>query len=126
MSFKNFMFSIFLLSVVFSCNDSDDVDDQVICTTEFVYGLSVTVKDATTNSTITENITVIITDGDYQEELMFMEGFDGFFGAGEREGNYIIEITSENYQNFTSEIIEVGSTICHVVPESVEVLLQPN
>ena len=126
MKIKNLIFSIFLLVIVFSCSDSDDGDDQVNCTLELVYGLNVTVKDVNTNNIITENITVIITDGEYVEELMNTEGFDSFVGAGEREGSYIIEITSDSYQDFTSEVIEVGRTICHVVPESVEVLLQPN
>jgi len=104
------------------CND----DNQIICTEQFVYGLNVTVRDANTNTIITEGISVIARDGDYEEELMQIESFDDFIGAGERPGNYTIEISGSNYQSFTSEIINVGADECHVIGEVVEFHLQPN
>lgn len=103
-----------------------DVDDPIACTEQFVYGLNVTVKDANSNSVITEGITVIARDEDYEEELMHIESFDNFIGAGERPGNYIIEINGPNYQSFTSDVIFVDADQCHVIAEVVEFLLQPN
>lgn len=57
---------------------------------------------------------------------MNMEGIDSFFGAGERAGNYIIEITSNDYQTYISEIIVIEEDECHVIPVALEVSLQPN
>lgn len=101
-------------------------DNQIICTDVFAYGLNVTVKDATTNESIITDIIVIAKDGEYEEELMQIEGFDQFVGAGERPGNYIIEITSPNYQTFISEVVSVGADECHVIAEVVEFSIQPN
>ena len=96
------------------------------CTDELVYGLSVTLRDATNNDIITENVTVIARDGDYEEELMIFPEDDTFFGAGERPGTYIIEVMSPNYQPYSSSPIIVNSDQCHVIAEIVEILLQPN
>jgi len=104
----------------------DKDKDPIICTEEFVYGLSVTVKDANTNAVITENIAVTAKEGAYEEELMNTEGMDSFFGAGERSGNYIIEVIADGYQDFISDVIRVGEDQCHVIPEILEIMLQPN
>ncbi|MDU8884780.1 hypothetical protein RXV94_01325 [Yeosuana sp. MJ-SS3] len=120
---KYVLFSLVLFLAM--CNTNDD-NDQVFCTEQFVYGLNVIVKDANTNNVITENIIVTIRDGDYEESLMNIEGNDSFFGAGERPGSYIIIVTSDNYQTYISETILVGSDECHVIPKSLEFFLQPN
>ena len=114
---------IFLLFFLTTCEKDDD---GIICTTEFVYGLHITVKNANTNAIVVDGITVIARDGNYEEELININGSNNFIGAGERAGNYIIEITSNNFQTFTSETIVVGKDECHVIPEILEVLLQPN
>lgn len=122
---KNFILFLILVALL-SCN-SDDPNPQN-CTEEYVYGLSVTVRDAVNNSIITESLTITASDGAYEEELMRIENSDSFFGAGEREGTYIIEITSNNYQTFISDPIVVGRTEddCHVVTEVLEFQLIPN
>lgn len=122
---KNFILFLTLLALL-SCN-SDDPNPQN-CTEEYVYGLSVTVRDAVNNSIITEGITVTASDGSYEEQLMRIESSDNFFGAGEREGTYIIEVTSNDYQTFTSNPIVIGKTEddCHVVTEILEFQLTPN
>ncbi|HMC01045.1 MAG TPA: hypothetical protein VKN14_08430 [Flavobacteriaceae bacterium] len=119
---KYVLFSLMLFLAM--CNTNDD-DDQVFCTEQYVYGLSVIVKDANTNNIITENITVIARDGNYQETLMTIEGVDSFFGAGERAGSYFIEVTSTNYQPYISAAVLVAEDVCHVIPENVEIFLQP-
>lgn len=113
---------LFFFILLTQCKD----DVQIMCTEQFVYGLNVTVKDAISNSIITEGIVVIARDGTYEEELMNIDSFDMFIGAGERPGNYTIEVTSLNYESFTSEVIQVGADECHVIGESVEIILQPN
>ena len=115
-----------LLISIFLTTCGDNEDDLVICTEQFVYGLNVTVKDVATNVIITEDIIVVAKDGNYEETLMNFEGFDHFIGAGEREGNYTIEVRSNSYLDFTSEVIQVGADECHVIPETVEILLLPN
>lgn len=115
--------ALFCLILMTQC---DKDKDPIFCTEEFVYGLSVTVKDANTSLVITENVTVTANEGTYEEELMNIEGMDSFFGAGERPGNYIIEVTGDGYVDFTSEVIRVGSNECHVIPEVIEIMLQPN
>lgn len=47
-------------------------------------------------------------------------------GAGEQPGSYVLEITAEGYNNYISEIIQVDSDECHVIPEVLEIILQPN
>jgi hypothetical protein len=118
---KYFLFALFL--ILNQCGDNND--DQVFCTEQYVYGLNVTLKDANTNTIISENITIVAKDESYEETLMNIDGMDSFFGAGERSGNYIIEVTSNSYQTYTSEIIRVDEDICHVIPESIEIILQP-
>lgn len=121
---KKVLFVLMLL--VLSCDLSDDNSNEVICTTEFVYGLNVSIKDAVTNSVIIDVITVIASDGAYEETLMTIDNNESFFGAGERPGNYIILVTSNNYETFVSDEIVVDANECHVIPESLEILLQPN
>lgn len=113
---------LFFLILLTQC---DNDKDPILCTEEYVYGLSVTVKDANTSFTITENITVIANDGEYEEELMTDEDFGDFFGAGERPGNYIIEVIADGYEAYTSEVIQVDAGECHVIPEALEIVLQP-
>lgn len=117
-------FIILLALVLFTQCDQDK--EPIFCTEEFVYGLNVTVKDANTNSIITENIAITARDGDFEEQLMTFEGIDHFLGAGERPGNYVLEITAEGYEDYTSEIIQVDSDECHVIPKVLEIMLQPN
>lgn len=122
---KKFILSLIVVSLL-ACN-SDDSNPQY-CTEEYVYGLSITLRDAVDNTIITEGLTVTASDGFYEEELMRIENSNNFFGAGEREGTYIIEITSTNYQDFTSDPILVGRTDddCHVITEIIEFQLTPN
>lgn len=110
-----------LICTVLSCRNDDN--NPVFCTDEFVYGLSVQVRDANTNGIILNNIIVTAIDGAYMEELTFV--FDTFVGAGERAGDYTIEVVAEGYEEFTSEVITVTADECHVIPEVIEIQLQP-
>ena len=122
---KNFILFLALVMLL-SCN-SDDPNPQN-CTDIFVYGLSVTVRDAVNNTIITDGLTVMARESSYEEQLMRIESSDNFLGAGERDGTYIIEVTSNDYQTFISDTIVVGRTEddCHVVTEVLEFQLIPN
>lgn len=103
-----------ILSIFTSCNEENNED--VICTLEFVYGINITLIDAETKTDITENVKVVITDGNYEEILQ--GGIGTFYGAGERAGTYTITITSDDYKTFVSEPIVVTANACHVIPVS--------
>lgn len=60
---------IVLLALFFFTQCNED-KEPIFCTEEFVYGLNVTIKDANTNSFITENIAIIAREGEYGEQLM--------------------------------------------------------
>ena len=112
------------LLLISSCEPNEE--DQIVCTQEFVYGLHVTVLDASTSLPLAEGVVVKAVDGTYQENLYNLVGQDGtFYGAGERIGIYTITVTKEGYQTYTSSPIGVSATVCHVIPQSLTVNLQP-
>lgn len=108
--------------IIFSCKK----DDGFTCTMEARAGLNVTVRDALTNNFLGEGITVVAQDGNYTEILELID-FEppAFAGAWEREGNYIITVSAEGYITYVSETMTVTSDPCHVIPQTVDVLLQP-
>jgi hypothetical protein len=112
------------LSLCASCFCGSD-DDAVFCSEEFVYGLNITCKNES-GEILTEGLTLVAVDGNYQETLMVYEGFNTFVGAGERAGNYVITVTSDNYQTYTSEVITLEKDQCHVIPKGIEFVLQSN
>lgn len=120
-----FLFLSVLITLMSSCKTCGN-DDDIFCTEVFVYGLSVTLKDANTGAIITEDVTISAIDGSYEETLMRIESSNSFLGAGERAGTYTLTIESPNYQNFTSESITVFADECHVIPEVLEIMLLPN
>ena len=119
-----FIIPFFAFVLLLACNNDDD--SHIFCTDNFVYGLNVTVRDASSNEILKEGITVIATDGFYSEELIAREWSDNFFGAGERQGNYIITVIGEGYQTFVSETIIVSGDVCHVFTELLEFSLVTN
>jgi len=111
----------FLLS---TCNNNDD---GVACTQEAKAGLNVTVSLGNLTTITGEGITVVAVDGSYSETLTYYDESNPVFsGAYEREGNYIITVSKEGFQTYTSGTITVTSDICHVIPKMIQVNLQPN
>ena len=108
-----------------SCDN--DNDNQIVCTNQFVYGLNVIILDATTGNPIFQDVEVKAVDGTYQETLELVPGLEySFVGAGERAGIYTVTITKSGYQTYISSPIVVNRDICHVIPQSLTVNLQPN
>ena len=122
---KLFLFLLFwTFWVTTSC---EDTDDQIVCTTQFVYGLNVIVLDASTGSPIFQDIEVKVIDGTYQEILELVPGLEyAFVGAGERVGTYVVTVTKAGYQTYTSAPIVLTRDECHVIPQSLTVNLQSN
>ena len=110
--------------IFLACNSNND-DDGTNCTDQYVYGLSITVRDAVTEQIISENITLTATDGNYSEALMTFSGSTNFIGAGEREGTYTIQVLADGYESFTSDEIVVNADECHVITEERTFQLQP-
>jgi hypothetical protein len=105
-----------------------DEDDEIICTQEAKAGLNITVKDAVTDELLSMGVTVIAQDGSYSETLEQFpnEEVPVFIGTWERVGTYVVTVSKEGYQTFTSEPIVVTADVCHVIPQQVTVELQPN
>jgi hypothetical protein len=117
-----YLYSIVFVCILFACNNSND--DAIACTEEYVYGLTITVFDASNQQLIGETATVTAIDGSYTEEFMFFT--ESFSGAGERAGNYIIVVTAEGYETYTTQTINLLENECHVIPQSFQIQLIPN
>jgi hypothetical protein len=92
---------------------------------QYVYGLSVNVTDARTGQPV--NAVVTITEGSYRETL---ENFDPTFtgsyvGAGERPGTYVVTVTAPGYRTPAPQTITLGFDGCHVIPQSLNIALEP-
>lgn len=119
-----FLFCISLLLIT-SCQSNND--DPIVCTDQYVYGLTIIVLDATTGNPIFQDVEVKAVDGAYQEILQLVPGLEyTFVGAGERTGTYTITVTKEGFQTYTSVPITLTSDACHVIPQSLTVHLQSN
>ena len=117
---------VVLTTLLFFCLVScKDYENEMLCTQNFVYGLSITLADASSPNIIITNATIIAKDGDYEEVLEANSTGDVFFGAGERPGTYVIVVTSTDYETFTSEEITVTEDECHVITQQKEFALQP-
>jgi hypothetical protein len=99
-------------------------DDDIVCTEEFVYGVSVTVTDAESNEPVTD-ATLTLTDGEYTE-VMEHFGSGQYGGAGERPGTYTLRVDAEGYESKTTEQLVVTAGICHVNPVVLDISLPPS
>lgn len=100
--------------------------EETACTTEFRYGVNVSVRDARDGSAIT-NATVQIVDGTYTETLMQPALPGSYAGAGERAGAYTLTVTAPGFQPAAPRALTVGRTAdgCHVQGVSVTIDLTP-
>ena len=117
-----YFLTFLLFCSLLSCKNDDN--SNINCTEQFVFGLTITVFDASTQELIGDTATVIATDGNYSEELMFFS--ESFAGAGERAGNYIVTVSAEGYETYTSETIIILEDECHVINQSFQIYLTPN
>ena len=125
---KKLLLLLFCMPFIFlsSCDDSDD-NNQIVCTLEVRAGLNVTVSLDAMSSITGEGVMVVATDGTYSETLEYVDINNPVFsGAYERQGTYIITVSKDGYQTYTSAPITVTADVCHVIPQQVHVVLQSN
>lgn len=106
-----------------SCTQNDD--ENIICTLNYVYGLDISLIEKSTANPITGAVKIIAKDGDYEKILENSNPNTSFFGAGERRGIYILTVTSDNYKTYVSEPIVVTGDECHVITVSKTFELEP-
>jgi hypothetical protein len=87
------------------------------CTTQFVYGLAVTVLDKATGQRICD-AQVTAVSGSYRETLepRGPSAACTYAGAGERDGVYELSATKAGYTPATNSNVRVGADQCHVIP----------
>jgi len=97
----------------------------VVCTLQFVYGLSVIVQDAETGVRVCD-AQVTAVAGSYRETLMGSgsSGDCSYAGAGERAGVYDLSASRAGYTSTVSNNIRVDADVCHVIPVRVTLLLK--
>ncbi len=113
-----------LMIVLAGCYQSGTVD-PIICTQQFVYGLTVTIVDQTTAAPIAARATMTIRDGTYEE--IVTDSWDGatLSGAGERPGTYTITIERPGYTTWTQTGVVISADECHVIPVLLSVEMVP-
>ena len=126
MSIMKLARNIFFISLYVCCFSCGNNDDGIACTEILVYGLNVTVTDASDGTVLTTDVIVTAEEGTYSEVLTLID--DSFIGAGERPGDYQITVVAEGYATETTGTISVELTDdeCHVIPEVVAIAIQPN
>ena len=116
-----------LALLALGCNTGPD---EVACTENLAYGLTVRVTDSVTGVPAGRLATVVAQEGAYQETLLFMGDLGvadslTFFGAAERAGTYQISVSKAGYQTWTRGGLEVLADVCHVHGVTVDAKLQP-
>jgi hypothetical protein len=98
----------------------------VVCTTQFVYGLSVTVQDKATGQRICD-AQVTAVSGSYRETLepRGPSAECAYAGAGEREGVYALSAARTGYTPATKSNVRVDADRCHVIPARATLELDP-
>ena len=99
-------------------------NDGIICTAEWVSGVTVNLTDAATGEPIT-GATLTLTEGDYTE-TMENPGSGFYSGAGERPGTYTLTIGATGYESQTRTDLVVHDAPCHVIPVELDIALTPN
>lgn len=99
------------------------------CTTEYVYGINVLIRDAKTNEPVASGATVVIRDVKYVEELRIMPSpVDSAplcaYGAGERPGTYEITVAKPGYMKWVRSGVAVTADECHVKRVTVNAYLE--
>lgn len=116
--------ALFFLLVA-ACGGGDRVTygDGQGCTANLIFGAVVSVKDATSGAAVT-GATLTLIEGAYTEQLR-ESGSGLYLGAEERVGVYQLEVVAGGYQTAYRSDLMVAAEPCHVIPVTLEILLQP-
>lgn len=97
--------------------------EPIACTAEFVYGISVQVRDSVSGAPVTEDLEGQLTAPRYAET---MEAWGNVLvGAGERPGTYTVVVAATGYEEWRREGVRVEAGRCHVTPVSMDADLTP-
>jgi hypothetical protein len=120
------MKTLYVCSIFLFLSCTFNNTDEIQYTEEARAGLNITVKNAVTNQVLGNGITVTAKDGNYMETLAFFDANNPVFsGAWERAGTYIVTVSGVGYITFVSGAITVARDECHVIPQQLQVVLQP-
>jgi hypothetical protein len=119
-----------MLPIVLLAGCNSDNDDGVVCTTEVISGIAITVIDDVTEAPISCGATALLQESSYEEELTNPESSDCdsttmLLGAVERQGFYNITVQKEGYEYWYAYDVEVTEGLCHVEQVEVEARLIP-
>ena len=108
------------LTFLLGCDDLG----PIICTDQFVYGISVDVMDSGTGVLLADSATMTLRDSNYVETTTV--SWDGLTmaGAGERAGQYTVIVARPRYHNWVRTEVEVTADECHVIPVKLRAELQ--
>jgi hypothetical protein len=97
----------------------------VACTTQFVYGLAVTVQDKASGEPLCDAEVVAIA-GSFRETLQPFGPPEScsYAGAGERPGVYTLRAARPGYGPATVGGVQVAADACHVIPVRVTLELE--
>lgn len=94
------------------------------CTTEFVYGIAVTVIDAETRAPVTEGLSGVTVEDGLTSEMDVAANV--LLGAGENEGIHAVVITATGYDLWTRNGVRVQGGPCHVTTVELTAPLTPS
>lgn len=121
-----------LMTISFLVACSDD-DKALICTTEYVFGITVNLYDSVSGEPVSRCETSYqIVDGQYLEDDNdnfsndTCETSTSIYAAGERAGTYDITITKTGYETWDTNDLIVNEDECHVNTVTVDAFLVPN
>lgn len=121
---KKILLTLFCFPLLLS-SSCEDEDKAIYCTEEIVSGLVVKIVLKGESSAPADGITVIAKDENYTEELIAYDpNIAEFTGAQERKGNYTITVSKNGYKTFISNTIQVKANECHVITETIDVVLE--
>lgn len=115
---------ILLLSLVTTAIAAASGCGPVMCTAEYVYGLSITVVDGAGERVC--DATVVARDGEYEETLESFGPAEDctYVGAGERAGTYEVTASRPGDHDAVESDIVVDDDVCHVSPQARTITLE--
>ncbi|MDO9015946.1 MAG: carboxypeptidase-like regulatory domain-containing protein [Deltaproteobacteria bacterium] len=98
--------------------------DTQECTTDYRFGINVTVRSASSGAPIAD-ATVVIAEDTYTETLSPIGPPGSYAGAGEREGRYTLSVSAPGFVSPAPRTVVVTGDECHVIGVSVPIELTP-
>lgn len=123
--------SVSLSVIVLGLGGCDLIDGPgVICTANFVFGLSVAVQDSTTGAPAASGAELIARDGAYADTAGFPPGrpdldAQPLVSAGERPGTYTVTVRKPGFVDWVRSGVVVTADECHVHTVELTARLRP-